>query len=190
MYRSIASLAFTLCLAPSLTACGEDDYCGNPVVEDATWEEGHEFSAAEARDTLVGTWEGTADWDGAVQDVTLVFYEPENDPSWYTWPDAGEGSLAHTEDACLDSLRFVLPIRLDVGEETSEPYVTLSSTSFTGGWMGSGEDELGASGPYTLSFDLYQSGTTELDAILSPIEDTDGNATTVSEVNVWLEKVE
>jgi hypothetical protein len=175
-----------------------DDYCGEPAVDAASWEDGSEFTAAELRDGLLGLWVGTVTFDGADEAMTLVFNDPTDDPSLITYPDEGEGSgNMSVSDACLDTLEVLMPtqIILDDSGVDIDFELELHETGFSAGWTADAELTLSdcSTEPcgLSLSFDRYDASDGELTGKLSWVdttEDGDG-AQPISDVNVSLTRV-
>lgn len=191
-------LALPACLL--IPACGGldmDDYCGDPQIDAATWEDGSEGTAAELRDGLLGLWEGTATFDGVAEPMTLVINEPSGDPSLITYPEAGEGySNVQVSDACLDTLEVVLPVQLILEDSGLDIDIELElhETGFSAGWGASQEIAIpGCSAEpcaIKLSFDRYNTDSDEIVGKLRWVDTSvDEEASSISDPNVSLTRI-
>jgi len=175
-----------------------DDYCGDPAIDTASWDDGSEATAAELRDGLLGLWEGTADFDPALEPMTLVINEPTDDPVLITYPDAGEDSSGmEVSDACLDTLRVTLPTEFildDLGVDISFE-LDLTETGFSGGWGASQEIEIPGCTEqpcaYLLSFSRFNADSDEIVGKLARVstDNDDSSAEPFNDANISLTRV-
>ncbi len=186
-------LAFAIgCLGPDLA-----DYCGEPASEAASWEDGSEATAAELRDGLLGLWEGTVSFEGSEQAATLVVNEPSDDPSFITYPDAGDGyTNVHVADACLDTLEVLLPAQLILEDSGVDLTIELAmhETGFSAGWSNGQVYEIPGceAEPCALglSFARYQADSDELEGKLQWVDTTvDEDVSSISDTNLILSLV-
>ncbi len=193
------ALIIATCTLLVTTGCDDttlEDYCGDPAVEAASWDDGSEATAAELRDGLLGLWEGSADFGGTLEPMTLVINEPTDDPALITYPDAGENSgNMEVADACLDTLRVSMPTAFildDLGVDI-DTGLDFTESAFSGGWGTSQEIEIPGCTEqpcaYQLSFSRYDPDSDEIVgklARVSTIEDDDSSAEPFTDANISL----